>query len=136
MSETSPLSQMADELGDLEHELAPLKAKIKRAESLRASLRGAYKDTPAATSIAVAGERWHVLLGPCGNESVINTTRLLDLVGSQKFIELASVSLKALQERCPAGIVGAVVATQMSGTRSLSIVPAPAPAVVKRGKRK
>lgn len=115
MEITSPLATLADELGDLEQELAPLKAKIKRAETLRAALRGAHKDADAAGSFTVWGARWSVLLGPCGNESIVDTRKLYELAGADTFLKIAAVSLKAISENCAPGVLGTVVSTQMSG---------------------
>lgn len=115
------LAKMADELGAIDVELAPLRAKIKRAEGLRAALRGAFKDAPAGESFRVDGSQFAALLGPKGNESIVDRATLLELVGAPAFAALASVSLKALEGGCTADVVGAVVSTEMSGSRPLTI---------------
>lgn len=134
---------MADELGTIEAELLPFKAKIKRAEGLRAAIRGAFKDSPAGESFRVDGAKWSALLGPKGSESVIDSSTLLELVGAPAFVAIASVSLKAIQENCAPEVLGAVVTTQMSGSRSLTLAavvapaapPAPPVKAPKRGKK-
>lgn len=132
------LAAIADELGDLERELAPLKPKITRADALRKLLREAHRDEPAGDSFTVAGERWTVQLGPKGNESVVDTSRLAELVGIGKAYEFASITLKAL-ETCAPDIRAAVVSTNATGTRPLHVfaaAPAPAPKEKKRARAK
>ena len=124
------LGSLVDELGDLEAELAPLKAKIARAEVIRAAIRGAYKDASPAGSYQAHGERWSTLLSPMGNQSVVDVAALYGRVGAKTFLEMATVSLKAITDKCGAEVLGLVVSTRMSGPRQLSTIPA-APREVK-----
>lgn len=123
------IAALVDELGDIERELAPFKAQIKRAEVLRSTIRGAYKGHDPAASFSVEGVRWRALLTACGNESIIDLPKLFRLAGETLFVECVSASLKTLEQKCAPAIVGAVVSTRQSGSRSLVLTPvAPAPA--------
>lgn len=118
-----------DELGAIDAELAPFKGKIKRAETLRSAIRGAFSESPAESCFTVAGKTYSALVGPRGNESTIDKAQLLELVGAAKFSAIASVSLKSIQEQCAPEIAGAVVSMRLSGVRSLVLSSAPAAAV-------
>jgi hypothetical protein len=125
----SPLRAIADELGELERELAPLKSKIARADALRKLLRGAYSCEAAGESFLVEGGRWVVQLGPKENESTVDKARLVALIGLKDAYGLATISLKALELATPA-VRAAVVTTHATGSRKIHLFPAPAPAPV------
>jgi hypothetical protein len=124
------LAPLADELGELELELAPLKGKIARADAIRRVLREAYADLPANGSYQVYGQRYAAMIGPKGAQTTVNTQRLFNLIGAEKFLDLATVTVKNV-ERCPVEIRGQVVSVDMAGTRSLSVIPS-SPGVRKR----
>lgn len=119
---------ITDELGDLEAEVAPWRAKFARVEVLRAALRAAFASADAGKSFRSEGERWAALIGPMGGVSVVDRLALLKLIGPKKFVAIAAVSLKAIEEAHGAGVVGAVVSVEPRGPRSLALVPAAAKA--------
>jgi hypothetical protein len=119
----SALAKLADELGDLELELAPLKAKFARLDAIKLAIRGAYKTASAGDAYQVDGKRWTVLVGVCGNQTVVDVLALFKLVGAKVFLSIAGVSLKAIQENCAAEVLGAVVSTRLSGSRQLTTIP-------------
>lgn len=119
---------MCDELGDLDLELAPMRAKLKRADAIRLAIRETYADDLPGGHYSVHGERWTVLIGAKGNESVVNIPALYKLAGPKLFLEVVSASIKAITEKCGAAVLGACVSTRMTGTRSLALM-AKAPGV-------
>jgi hypothetical protein len=116
------LVAMVDELGDLEIAVAPFKAKIARADVLRKALRAKFSEAPAGTPFVLDGERFTALLGVMGNESVVDKAALYKLAGWKKYVEISSVSLKAIDEACGVAVLGAVVSIAQTGSRSLSVV--------------
>ena len=112
---------MVDELGDLERDLAPWKPKIARAEALRKALRAPYKDADPNATFTLDGERWRAIVNPAGNETYVDKSTLLKLIGSVRFAELASVTVAALSQ-VTADIAGAVTKQSQTGTRKLSLV--------------
>lgn len=117
------LARMADELGDLEREIEDWKPKFGRVEVLRAALRAAFQKGDPGKRYEVSGERWTVLLGKAGNASVVHKSELLKLVGPSKFAEIASITLRALEEQCSKDVLGAVVSLEAVGPRVLTVVP-------------
>jgi len=127
-AQQAALAKMVDELGDLEQELEPYKPKFARIDQLRAAIRGVYARADPGRSYQPAGERWMVLLGKQGNLSLVDKPQLLKLVGAAKFADIATISLKALEEKCTPDVLGAVVSLEQIGPRMITIVPAPAAA--------
>lgn len=119
---SNALVAMIDELGDLEREVQPVKAKIARAEALRAAVRAAYKGR-TEPNLTAEGERWRVLLGPPGNQSSVDTAALLKLIGPTAFSKLASVSIEGLKNYAAPDVLAAVVSTQPTGPRQMTIIP-------------
>jgi hypothetical protein len=118
------LARMVDELGDLEGEIAPFKAKFARVEVLRSAIRSAYAKADPGRMYQASGERWVCLIGKAGNQSVVDKAELLKRVGPSKFADAANVSIKALEEHFPKEILGAVVSLEPTGPRIITVVPA------------
>jgi hypothetical protein len=116
------LAKMADELGDLEREIAEYRIKAARVEVLRAAIRAAFARADPGKPYRVDGERYVVLLGKAGNASVVDKAELLKLVGPTKFAEVASITLKSLEENCAKDVLGAVVSLEAVGPRVLTVV--------------
>jgi hypothetical protein len=117
------LVDLVDELGDLERELQPWRAKFSRIEALRAALRAAFARSDVKETFRAEGERWAVQIGVPGSVSVIDREALLKMIGPKKFASIANISLKSLEAACGADVVGAVVSMQPTGPRSLAILP-------------
>lgn len=115
----SPHAPLVDELGALELELLPFRSKLKRADTLRAALREAYVDLAPEGQFRAAGLKYTALLGPKGNESIVDRAALYILVGGAKYVDLSSVSLRSLEGLQTASVVS-VAAT---GSRPLSVIP-------------
>jgi hypothetical protein len=57
------LAALADELGEVERQLAPLKSLFARAEQLRSEIRSEFKDAPVDRSFEIKGERFVLQVG-------------------------------------------------------------------------
>ena len=78
---------MVDELGALETELAPYKAKLDKVEALRKALRQQYADSPAAEAFVARGERFEYIVGERGNENhITDIASLLKFLGRKLFL--------------------------------------------------
>ena len=114
---------MVDELGSIENELAPLRSKIARAEYLRKTLRGAAAAGSAPDrEVQIEGERFVLHVGPAGMQTVIHTGNLFKLVGPKRFVEMAGMTLAAVEAQCTPDIVAAVVSKTQTGPRSLKLL--------------
>ena len=118
-----PALSMVDELGDLEKELAPFKPKIARVEAIRKALRDKYREEDSSKTFTLDGLRWQAVLGPCGNASEISVRALFKAIGVRKFLELATISIKAATAAVPAEILSACMSVSQTGSRQLTVVP-------------
>lgn len=116
---------MVDELGDLEQEIGPHKAKFARVEVLRAAVRSAFTKADPGRMYQAAGERWVCLVGKAGNQSIVDKAELLKRIGPAKFCELAGVTVKALEQYVSLEVLGAVVSLEQTGPRIITVVAAP-----------
>ncbi len=117
------LTNMIDELGDLEQETRPFRAKLKRLEVLKAGVRAAFEKDPER-SVVAEGNRWRVLLGPAGNQSTVDVELVWQLVGPTMFRKIATISISSLESNVGPDILGSVVTTTPTGTRPMNIVAA------------
>ncbi len=115
----SAVATMADELGAIEAELLPWRAKIAREEALRKSLRAAFETAPALESQTVAGRHYVVLLGKKASVSTINVPALALIIGEAKALAIVSCTLKAL-EAYP-DVAPFVVTHADTGCRTLNV---------------
>jgi hypothetical protein len=122
------LAALTDELGALEQELAPWRQKFARVETLRAALRAAFASADPAKSFKSEGAEWVAFIGPMGGVSVVDRAALWKRIGTHKYVDISTVSLKAIETECGAGVVGSVVSVEPRGPRSLALVPAAAKA--------
>lgn len=117
------LSGMIDELGGLEAEVQPMKARLARIDTLRAALRAEYALKDGTMPYTASGAKFVLNVGAAGNVTVVDKTRLLKLIGPKQFLVVVTVTVKAITEICGVAIAGAVSSTQQTGTRTLAVVP-------------
>jgi hypothetical protein len=112
-----------DELGRLEAELAPFKAKISRRDAIRKNLREAYSKADALQQFELKGEKFVAIIGPRGNERIINFKELAKKIGIKAYAAFATCTLKALGEHVPEDVASQVVSYEYSGPRDITLVP-------------
>ena len=121
------IAQIVDEIGELDQKvkpvLAPIEGQIRKLEDLRKQLREEYTNHPADTFFTAHGERFSITLGAKQNETYIFSDRLLSEIGKARFLKIATVSKKALENECEEAIVRAVTEMRPTGYRKLIIAP-------------
>jgi hypothetical protein len=115
------LAVLIDELGALEAELAPFKAKLARAEVIRKAIRAEYADAAPHAEHTAAGENYWLAVGACGNVSVIDTPALIERVGIDEYKRISTVTRKAIEENFGPAVIAAVVSTTQTGPRALTV---------------
>jgi hypothetical protein len=116
---------VVDEYADLVAETTPWKAKFTRRDDLAKIIRDWYVAEDANATHTAQGERFHVLLSPKGNETVINMRNVWNALGRKQFIEAVSVSLTRLKELLPAATVASFTTKEQTGSRTLTVQAAP-----------
>lgn len=107
---------IVDELGPLEKELKPHKAKIDRVEELRRSLRRLYDDADADKAHVASGKRWEYVLGEKALERHIpSMVKVFKALKQRAFLSLCSFPLKHMD----ANDLGHLTEKRRTGPRSL-----------------
>lgn len=114
---------MIDELGDIDVRLAPLRSLIAREDALKKLLRTIYADDATEGEIRVNGARFTTVLGPRGNQSVIDLALLVRKIKASAFAKFATCTLAALKENVAPDVADACVSLSATGPRSLKTYP-------------
>lgn len=118
-AEETALAADIDELGALEKEFAPLRAKLGRIEFLRTSIRARFDSKAASERFMPEGERFTLAIGERGNVSVVSIGKLIKAITAAKFAKFATTTLKALEANVTPDVYASVVTVEQLGPRSL-----------------
>jgi hypothetical protein len=108
-----------DELGALERELMPYRAKLTRIDMLRAAIRTSYDNEDAAAGFEARGAKYVCMIGARAEKRVINVPALIKKVGLKFYSQLCAPTITALEAMCACDIVAAVVTSEQTGARSI-----------------
>lgn len=124
-AEAAARRAVIDEYGSLDAELAPAKQKIKRQEELAKVIRGWHVNSAPALSVIERGDRFHVVVGMCGDQAIIApASALYEALGQEKFLSIAKTTLTALEGEATAAQLAQLTKKERIGPRSLKAVPA------------
>jgi hypothetical protein len=117
-----PVPAWVDELGALEKELAPWQAKVKRVEQLRKALRESQPGAAADRELQLQGSRFVAVLGPRGNQTIIDFAALVKRIKAATFAGFATCTLAALEAHVEPTIRAEVTRIEQTGPRSLRVL--------------
>lgn len=122
-TKADPLAALVDEYGRLSGELAPIKPKLRRldavAKLLRASVPEKVKPEESAT---LAGIQYEAILGPREERTVIAANAAVyKKLGKDGFLEVAGVTLKALEEHVHPLVVAELTHKERTGSRAIDV---------------
>ncbi len=117
--------KIVDEFGSLDSELAPLKGKLRRHEELAKLVRSWHADSKKSESVSSAGDRYEVVLSPCGMLTRIpSMCDVYVALGHDRFLNHASVTIKALEQSgLDSAAIAALTEKEQAGYRSLVVRP-------------
>lgn len=122
MKKPNLVADLADEYGRLDAELASVREKLKRHEALGKLLRASAADKPAELPVTIAGAEYEVTLGSASVRTVIvSIPTLYKKLGRETFLQIANVTLKALQETVHPAIVAALTSQERTGPRKIDV---------------
>ena len=116
--------KIVDEYGALDAELVPVRAKLRRSDELAKIIRSWHAETPEE-SVTSAGDRYKVVLSICGLQTrIVSMAGVYQALGHDRFLEHASVTLKALEQSgVDTAAIAALTTKERTGSRSLIAVP-------------
>lgn len=113
------LAQHVDELGALEAELAPVRVKLRRVETLRDLIRKQFEKKPAGKSFEARGRKYFATLGACAWQSEVDYNQVVKALGLAGYAKIAKPTLKVLEETLPPDVLARVVSYDYRGARPL-----------------
>ena len=114
------LKAQIDELGQLELEIGPMKAKINRAEALRKSIAASFSGLPEETA-KLDGNLFTALIGPRANQrSIVSMPRLFQILKKDVFLESCSFTLGKVEELVPADQQAGLIHEAQTGPRKVT----------------
>jgi hypothetical protein len=116
-------ASLCDEFGDLTQlrdQFAPTQSRYNKCREQIAAL---VKDEDPEAEFRVEGERYRVMIGSRALERRVDIAAARKALGAQKFIEVATVTLKSLEAYLLRPQIEALCLTERTGSRTYSPVP-------------
>ncbi len=121
---------IVDEYGELDRKIQEFKPTTKRYEELKKTIQGWYADLPAEQSSVAEGKLYTVQVGARENRrKITNMLKVYRLIGMQKFLELCSISLEAIEKVIAPSRLEGIISSERTGPRTLRPVAKASPAV-------
>jgi hypothetical protein len=114
--------ELIDEYGRLEAELVPTRAKLRRLEELGRVIRTDAAKADPEQPVTLSGNSYEIVLGAAGMQTKItDMAAAYRLLGREKFLKAASLTLKALEQHADAAAIAALTARERTGPRPLVV---------------
>jgi hypothetical protein len=118
--------QLVDEYGRLDAELSPLKTKIRRMEELAKIIRAWHIDADPELCVSSSGDKFKVVLGPSGMQTHIkDMSKVFRILGREQFVALASITLRALEQKLNAAAIATLICKERTGSRRIDVYKTP-----------
>lgn len=117
-------AELIDELGEIEAQLGPLRVLQRRADTIREVILSWMRTAKPTDSATFYGRRYAVTVSACQvQRKVRNIERLLELLGTKKFVKACSFTLKALEEHVPFPQRAEFIEESQTGPRRVEVTP-------------
>lgn len=112
-----------DEYGELSRQIAELKPAVDRHKQLGILIQMWCEAVPAAQPTLFEGQRYTLQISPRENQTkIISIRKVYRALGVTKFLDLCSITLKALRENLPTEKYEKLVDTDRTGPRAIKAV--------------
>jgi transposase len=116
--------RMADEFGELDRRMQLLAPDVARFESLKRAIKSWFDRMPADAEGTIEGNFYRLHLSARERERRVSSMRaLVDVIGLEKFLELASVPIGALEDLLGKTRAAALIVDKRTGSRRIKAVP-------------
>lgn len=113
---------LVDEYGQLEKELAPLKPKLNRLERLAKSFRQLAEEADAAIPVVFAGRDYEITLSARGPRTMVAPmAAVYKKLGKDLFLQVAGVTISALEAHVHPEIVASLTHEEQTGPRKIDV---------------
>jgi hypothetical protein len=114
---------IVDEYGALVEELAPFKGKQSRVEELAKVIRSWFADADAELGAVATGTKYEAVLGAKQLTTLIGINAAFALLGKAKFLQAASLTMKALEAHLQPSALSSIISKARTGSRTLLVNP-------------
>lgn len=112
-----------DEFGELQRRVDEFRPVAERCTALARTIASWYADEPAGESFVEEGRYYSVQISPRTiKRTVVNMPKLYALLGKAKFLELATVTLAAIDKHVAAPLHAKIIRAEMTGERRVKAV--------------
>jgi hypothetical protein len=116
--------KMVDEYGELDRRMQLLNPDVVRYDALKRAIKSWFDRVPADADAIVEGEVYRLHLSARERERRVRSMRaLVDVIGLDKFLEMASVPIGALEDLLGKTRAAALVTEARTGSRRIKAVP-------------
>jgi hypothetical protein len=116
-------AKLIDEYGELCRQLDEIKPVILRHKELGSMLQSWYVDAPADQPATAQGRLYTLQISPRDNQTTITDIRkVYRVLGVSRFLELCSITLKAVKENVTPKVYEGLIETHRTGFRTLKTV--------------
>lgn len=120
---SSVLAALIDEYGELSRQLDAMKPAVVRHKVLAQEIQAHFENAPAGETIVVDGSVYQLQILPRDNQTRIRSmSKVYRALGQKLFIELCSITLKAVRENLASEVYESLVLTERTGLRPLKAV--------------
>ena len=114
-------SAIVDEYGALVSQIAPWKQNLTRVEELAKIIRGWYAEKNGEEFFVETGARYQATLGVKQLQTRIDVPGAWKALGRKLFLQVATVTQKALEANLPVDALSALLAKERTGSRPLLV---------------
>ncbi len=113
--------KLLDEFGQLDAKLAAMEKHRTRREQLRKQILEWVEELPARKAIDLEGDTFCIAVSAKRPErTIVSMPGVFAALGGKKFVELASVSVKALEQALPASAFARLLKEEPIGRRTVT----------------
>ena len=116
--------QMADEYGELDRKMQLMSPDVARYDTLKRAIKGWFDRLPPEVDGIVEGRVYRLHLSARERERRVRSMRdLVEVIGLDKFLELASVAIGPLEDLLGKTRAAALITEARTGSRRIKAVP-------------
>jgi hypothetical protein len=121
-------SALIDEFGELDRQVQAFQPIVSRHEELKKIIKSWYDDWPAEQAAIASGKLYTLQISPRENQrSIVSIAKVAKLLGAKVFQAMATVPIKALEDRLGKVAAAKLLCESRTGSRRIKTVANAAP---------
>lgn len=122
---------IVDEFGEIDRLVKAFAPTLRRHEELKKQIQSLAADKPAEVDVSLDGRLYQVQISARKLErKIVDVPRVFVMLGKKRFLELCSMTLKALESAITPDRFAEIVVEDRTGSRTITAVAKASPAVL------